>query len=271
MTDEMHLVRVDGSHDHVIASNLPGRQGHPDFSREGSRLVFDQLTEGSADQIYVAKADGSAAKRISACKLPRCVSNWEPAWSPDGSHIAISTAVGPLSETGSARFGIAIVEVNSKEVTQVLDHSSTEGQDHFARWSPDGKKLVFWRERAKSDGTIQTAVFIVNADGSGLRQLTPWKMLAGDPDWSPKGDLIVFSTRPLVVFDTSGRSELYTMRPDGPGMHKLTSYGEDGPRATQPRWTPEGKAILYTRVTQTGSPRHIWVIDRTGDTDVVRS
>jgi TolB protein len=271
MTDEMHLVRVDGSHDHVIASNLPGRQGHPDFSREGSRLVFDQLTEGSADQIYVAKADGSAAKRISACKLPRCVSNWEPAWSPDGSHIAISTAVGPLSETGPARFGIAIVEVNSKEVTQVLDHSSTEGQDHFARWSPDGKKLVFWRERAKSDGTIQTAVFIVNADGSGLRQLTPWKMLAGDPDWSPKGDLIVFSTRPLVVFDTSGRSELYTMRPDGSGMHKLTSYGEDGPRATQPRWTPEGKAILYTRVTQTGSPRHIWVIDRTGDTDVVRS
>ena len=270
MTDEIHLVRVDGSNDHVIASNLPGRQGHPDFSRDGSRLVFDQLTsEESADQIYVAKADGSAPKRVAHCKLPRCVSHGDPAWSPvpGGSYIAISTAAGPLGETGPARFGIAIVNVNSEEVTPVVDHASTEGQDHFARWSPDGKKLVFWRGRAKSDGTSQTAVFIVNTDGSGLRQLTPWNMLAGDPDWSPQGDLIVFSTRPLFDFPDSGRSELYTMRPDGSDMRKLTSYGEDGPRATQPRWTPDGKAILYTRVTQEGFPRHIWVIDRTGETD----
>ncbi len=158
--------------------------------------------------------------------------------------------------------------MDSEEVTQGLDQESTEGQDRFASCSPDGKRLVFWRERAGSDGTLQTAVFIVNVDGSGLRQLTPWKMLAGDPDWSPKGDLIVFATHPLLVFDTSGRSELYTMRPDGSGMHALTSYGENGPRATQPRWTPDGKAILYTRVTQTGSPRHIWVIDRKGRTDV---
>jgi Tol biopolymer transport system component len=127
---------------------------------------------------------------------------------------------------------------------------------------------VFWRERAKSGGTIQTAVFIVNVDGSGLRQLTPWKMLAGDPDWSPKRDFIVFSTRPLVDFGSSGRSKLYTMRPDGSGMHKLTSYGETGPWATQPRWTPDGKAILYTRVTQEELPRHIWVIDQAGHKDV---
>jgi len=58
------------------------------------------------------------------------------------------------------------------------------------------------------------------------------------------------------------------MRPDGSDMHKLTNYGKDGPRATQPRWTPDGKAILYTRVTQAGFPRHIWVIDNTSSTDV---
>jgi Tol biopolymer transport system component len=58
------------------------------------------------------------------------------------------------------------------------------------------------------------------------------------------------------------------MRSDGSDMHKLTDYGKDGSRATQPRWTPDGKAILYTRLPQTGSPRHIWVIDYTGHTDV---
>jgi len=72
MTDEVHLVRPDGSHDHVVATNLPGRQGHPDFSRDGSRLAFDQLTsEESSDQIYLAKADGSTAKGVSHCKLSR--------------------------------------------------------------------------------------------------------------------------------------------------------------------------------------------------------
>jgi len=268
---KLHLVRVDGSQDHAIAPNLAGSIRHPDFSPDGSRLAFDQLTsEESSDQIYVAKADGSDAKRISYCQFPSC-GHSEPAWSPDGSQLAISSWTGPIGEFGPARFGLAIVDVDSKEVTQVLDHKSAEGQDQFASWSPDGKRLAFYRVRSESgqdqvEGIGQTAVFVVNIDGSGLRRLTPWNMHAGDPDWSPKGDLIAFSTRPLLNF-TSGRSELYTIRPDGSGMRALTSHGADGPRATQPQWTPDGEAILYTRANQSLTTRHVWAIDRTGGKD----
>jgi TolB protein len=177
---------------------LPDFVRHPDFSRDGSRLVFDHGTrqEGTADQIYIANADGSDGKLISECKFPSCVQHWEPAFSPDGSHIAISTAGGPLSDTGPAHFGIAIVDINSEEVTQLVNHGG-KWQDHLPPWSPDGKRLVFWRGLASEEGG-PTAVFIVNVDGSGLHQLTPWKMLAGDPDWSPNGDFIVFSTHPLL-------------------------------------------------------------------------
>ena len=270
---KLHLVRVDGSHDHAIATHLPGAVRHPDFSPDGSRLAFDQLAPGESAYVYVARGDGSNAKRLSLeSAVPGRGEYWQPAWSPDGSRLAVSTDAGPIGEFGPARFGIAIVDVDSKEVTQVLDHKSIEGQDQFASWSPDGKRLTFYRVRAKSEedrlaGNYQTAVFVVNIDGSGLRQLTPWKMLAGDPDWSPKEDLIVFSTRPLLEFP-SGRSELYTIHPDGSGMQKLTSHGEDGPRATQPQWTPDGKAILYTRANQSLTTRHIWVMDRTGGKDV---
>jgi TolB protein len=266
---KVHLTRVDGSHDHAIATNLPGSIRHPDFSPDGSRLAFDHLTsEVSTGQVYVARADGSNAKRLSLpCKVPHCLDYWQAAWSPDGTRLAVSTDAGPLSETGPARFGIAIVDVDSEEVTQVVDHKSTVGQDSFARWSPDGKKLVFERFTEPSDPQNgQAAVFIVNVDGSGLHQLTPWDMLAGDPDWSPKGDLIVFSTHPLREYP-SGRSELYTMRPDGSGIKALTSNGENGPRATEPRWTPDGKAILYSRVTPEGTHRSIWAIDHTGRKD----
>ena len=263
---KVHLVRVDGSQDHAIAPNLAGSIRHPDFSPDGSRLAFDQLTNEESTEVYIAKADGSNAKRIALCSPP-CADRWEPAWSPDGSRLAISTGEGRVTETGPARFGIGVIDVNSEEVTQVVEHEKAVGQDRFARWSPDGKRLVFYRAQLKSDGTIQTAIFVVDVDGSNLRRLTPWDMNAGDPDWSPNGDLIVFSTHPLREFELLERSELYTMRPDGSGINALTSNGEDGPRATEPRWTPDGKAILYVRETHAATHRSIWVIDRTGGTD----
>ncbi|HWC15344.1 MAG TPA: hypothetical protein VG929_12245 [Actinomycetota bacterium] len=267
--DRISLVRVDGTDDHSILDELDGNVRHPDFSRDGSRLAFDQLeSDESADQVYVANADGTAAKPVARCDLARCLSYWEPAWSPDGTHLAISTAAGPLTDKGPSGFGIAIVDVDSGAVRQMLDHPSQVGQDHFPRWSPDGERLVFWRGRYAADGSPQTAIFLVNVDGSGLRQLTPWNMLAGDPDWAPDGSLIVFNTRPLLEFGEDGRSELYTMHPDGSQMLPLTSYGDDGARATQARWTPDGRAIIYTRVTQSGSPRHVWAISADGRIDV---
>jgi Tol biopolymer transport system component len=269
--DRVFLVHIDGSGDHPIAHELPGRVAHPDFSRDGSQLVFDQLTSEAAtvtDQIYIAKADGSGIRHIAPCKPPKCLDRWEASWSPDGTRLAISTATGPLTDAGPSRGGIAILDVASGHVRQIVDHPSREGQDHFARWSPDARRLVFWRERPQSDGSVKTAIFIVNSDGSKLHQLTPWNMLAGDPDWAPDGSLIVFGTRPLLDFDAAAESELYTMRPDGSGVHALTSYGPDGPRATQPRWTSDGNAILYTRLSQAELPRQIWVISADGSVDL---
>jgi TolB protein len=267
--DGVFLVHIDGSGDHAIAQQLPGRVDHPDFSRDGSQLVFDQLTsEDVPDQIYIANADGSNIRHIAPCKPPECLDHWEASWSPDGKQLAISTAQGKLTATGPTRFGLAIVDVASQQVRPIVDNPATAGQDHFARWSPDRKHLVFWRERPQSDGSVQTAIFIVDSDGSGLRQLTPWSMVAGDPDWAPHGSLIVFDTHPLLDFSEAAESELYTMRPDGSGMHALTSYGPHGPRATQPRWTPDGNAILYTRLGQSQLPRHIWVISADGSIDV---
>ena len=265
--DGVFLVRTDGSDDHEILTDLPGRHAHPDFSRDGKYLAIDQLV--SEDQVYVADADGSGARLLAPCRPPKCVSHWEPAWSPDGSRLAVSTAGG--AGDPPARFGIAIIEVAKEIVRPVLDHASRAGQDHFARWSPDGRRLVFWRARYGSDGSVTTAVFVVNVNGTGLRRLTPWRMLAGDPDWSPDGSRIVFNTRPLVDFPDAGQSELYTIRPNGTGLRRLTAYGPNGPRATQPRWTPDGKAILYTRTNQEGFPRHIYAInaDGTGDAPVL--
>ena len=79
-------------------------------------------------------------------------------------------------------------------------------------------------------------------------------------------ELGVSSTGRRALSELHGQ-ELYTIRPNGTGLRRLTAYGPNGPRATQPRWTPDGKAILYTRTTQTGQPRHIYAIDADGSGD----
>jgi Tol biopolymer transport system component len=265
--DRVHLVRVDGTKDHAIDNSLPGRTAHPDFSTDG-KLVIDQLTSDSdVDQLYIGAADGQHLRLIARCRPPTCLDHWEAAWSPDARRLAISTAGGRLTDNGPSRFGLGVVDVHTQQVTSVIDHASSQGQDHFARWSPNGSQLVFWRERLGQDGTTQTAIFRVDVDGQHLLQLTPWSMSAGDPDWSPDRSSIVFSTHPLLVFEGHSHSELFMMRPDGTGRHQITHNGEGGPRATQPRWTPDGRAILYVHSGASGQPRQIYVTSPGGSRD----
>jgi TolB protein len=259
--DGIFLVHPDGSDDHEILLDVPGRRLHPDFSRDGTMLAFDQ-SDGGVDQVYVAAADGTSARLVAKCDPVTCIQMWEPSWSPDGTRLAIATTV-----NGSPwMMGIAILDVDTGAVTQVVRHPQDDGQDHFPRWSPDGSRLVFWRGDASGDGG-DTAVFTVGADGTGLEQLTDTSLVAGDPDYSPDGAQILFATHPLLQYPHAGRSEIYTMAADGTGQALLSHVGVDGARAAQPRWTPDGTAILYVRTTQEGQPRSIYQIDADGTGD----
>jgi Tol biopolymer transport system component len=244
---------------------------HPDFSRDGKQLTFDQRTsDDDVDRVYVAAVDGSGARQVSQCSPPACAGLWEPAWSPDGRQLAAASSAGFHRGAPSDRFGIAIIDAAEGTVRPVVEHDFLTGQDHFPRWSSDGRRLVFWRDR-EDQGDM--AVVVVNVDGSGLRQITDWDMRAGDADWSPDGRLLVFGTQPLSNFQQAGHSELYTVRPDGKELRRLTNNGPGGARATQPRWTPDGKGILYTLTTQAGTPRHIYLLSADGkrDTPVITS
>jgi TolB protein len=65
------------------------------------------------------------------------------------------------------------------------------------------------------------SIFVIGADGRGLRQVTPWRLDAGDhPDWSPDGRRILFRA-PEHFF---AGSNLWTVRPDGTGLKQLTHF-----------------------------------------------
>ena len=266
--DRIHLARVDGSQDHQAFTELRGEAIRADFSRNG-QLAFEYRPFNDAVNVYVANADGTGARIVAACKLDACERAY-PAWSPDGKYLATTTGLGkPAADGPPAEFAIGIIDVSTQRVRTILRHPSRQFQEQLPRWSPDGRKLVFYRWRAAKDQPAEespdaeAAVFTVNVDGTGLKQLTPWKMRCGDPDWSPDGSTIICTTYPPGDFDI-GQGDIYTMKPDGSQLSALTHNGATGPRAAHARFTPDGNALLHVHAATQDwrtTSRHIYVLD----------
>jgi TolB protein len=96
-------------------------------------------------------------------------------------------------------------------------------------------------------------LYVANADGSGLKQLTKSREGEACPAWSPDGSKICFVSR------ISGRAFLYTISVTGGPMTRLRTEGV--PNATEPDWSPDGKTIAFTA--QMGS-FHICTVPATG-------
>jgi dipeptidyl aminopeptidase/acylaminoacyl peptidase len=120
--------------------------------------------------------------------------------------------------------------------TRTLDKNSPRTrlgiQGDNPRWSPDGTKIVFHNS---PDG-VSSDIYVANADGTGLRQLTDARDIDASPIWSPDGTQIVFESW------RDGDPNIYLMDADGSHLIRLT----DDPEVDQwPVWSPDGSQIAF--------------------------
>jgi dipeptidyl aminopeptidase/acylaminoacyl peptidase len=182
------------------------------WSPGGERIVLSQ--DGEIDVMH---ADGSGRRML---YRDRDAYTADPVWSPDGSTIAF-THVGRASELwvmgadGSHPHAL---------VTAVSMHEYSQNP---ASWSPDGSRLAFG---AYGDDDLQ--VYVVNADGSGLTQLTHDPRTALNPSWSPDSSQIAY-----LSTQEGARWVVYVMNADGSDPQSL---GVPTTKDSTVLWHPEG-------------------------------
>ena len=184
-------------------------------------------------EVMVMRSDGSRSERLTSDQVAYSA----PVVSPDGQSIAVA------SYLGGAWNGIYLLDRFGKGRALLVSHSLS-GQPE---WSPDGTKIAFTGTLTGPYG-IYGRIFVVNRDGSGLRQVSPEVAETdykydGGCSWSPDG------TR--LVFERSG--VLYFINADGTG---LVSTGVSG---ASPAWSPDGTQIAYESIS--GGSDGIWAMN----------
>jgi Tol biopolymer transport system component len=198
---------------------------NPTWSPDGRYLYFASDRGGSMN-LWRVRIDEQSGKTLSAP---------EPVTTPAQSSGFISftrdglqTAYAQLTRTWNL---YKAVFDPSRGVVTGQPAPVTQGSREvaFSDASPDGTSIAFTTRTKPED------IFVVQADGTGLRQLTNDVHQDRVPRWSPDGKRIA------VFSDRSGKSQIWTINADGSGLQQRTDVAAG---CWLPIWAPDGSRLF---------------------------
>ncbi len=205
------------------------------YQREGSSYAWDM--PGGMD-IIEANLDGSSPRQLTTEKGYDAECGFNPA----GDRIVFS----------SDRDGdpdLYTMAADGTDVRQITNHDGYDGGPFF---SPDGKRIIFRADR-KMDDHLQ--LFVINADGTGERQLTPHgDVVRWAPWWHPNGRSIVYASSIHGHFNY----EVYLLNIESGKFTRVTwSRGFDG----LPVISPDGKSMMWTSKRTKDGTSQVFIAD----------
>jgi hypothetical protein len=195
------------------------RRGAPPFGPAGDGVIGITID----GRIVLLAADGTS-RRVLDLPVPQ---PWMPVFSPDGTRLAFWS---PAAD-GSRDLHVADAD-GSHPVRVNADLAIDPDTPWQPSWSPDGSQLVF---------PSGDRLYVVQADGSGVRPLVPGAALAAlTPRWSPDGSWIAFQAQLRQAVRV-----LAIIHPDGSGYRELSTSEGSGAAFQQPGWASDSRRLVY--------------------------
>ncbi len=210
--------------------------------------------------IYTAQPDGSDLRRLTNYGVYTA----EAVVSPDGRRIVFT----------SLKDGDLDIYTMNVDGTDVRRLTTTPGYDGGPWWSPDGTQIAYraWhptdsalvvyqsllRERLVRPNRME--LWVMNADGSGQRQITRLGGANFGPSWTHDGKHLIFSSN--YKQPRSGNFDLYLVALDGTGLEQVTTHDAfDG----FPMFSPDGRSVVWAsnRHGATASETNLFIADWT--------
>lgn len=183
----------------------------------GTQISFSSRV-GRFKELFVMEMDGSNTRQLTNERGLALSS----AWDPSGTKLVYTSFRNRTPD-------LFVVDVESRSTKQITRSSELEIGAHFL----NANQIVFSRtEGSDSD------IVVVNADGSGMRKLTPPnRAIDVSPVPSPDGSKIIFCS------NRGGGPQIYVMGSDGSNPTRV-SFGASN-YCTSPAWAPSGDKIAY--------------------------
>lgn len=176
------------------ATNLsqnPANDMYPNWSPAGGVVHFS--TRSGEAALWLTDAASGEAQGLST--EDDCVPDYHPNWSPDGAYLSYRADCAGSGDIW--RLELATGE----RLNLTADSPAT---DRYPAWSPDGSQILF-----VSDRTGDEEIFVMDADGSNLQNLSQNPARDKQASWSPDGRFVIF------ISDRAGSDDVWLMDADG--------------------------------------------------------
>lgn len=227
---EIYSINASGLGGATRLTNRVGGAHTPSFSPDGTKITFRASWDDGTNNIYTMNADGTNQLKITENENSFSGIAFNPVYNHNGSRIMFDSQRGVI---GAGSWDIYTVAPDGSDEIRL---TNADGQDHQAKYSRDGGKIVFISDR---DGLGQNGeIYIMNANGSEQTRITNSTATESNPAFSADGRSIVFTA------NYGGDLELYQMNIDGTGLVQLTdTTGTNSQPSMAPQLDSDGDGL----------------------------